>query len=228
MIQATQILKYIQNPYQLTLEDVAALRDLLYQYPYFQTAYTLIAKATYKKGQLSVGPEVQTAAIYATDRNYLRALLEEEPPFVAPVLVEKEAPEAIATPEIPPKKIPTPPSDPYHFINGYINNIRKREARKITKDKSREQIDIIEAFIQKEVQFRPHLLKEVSYEHFQVDLTQESTTFHDDLFTENLAQVLFQQGRVQRAVDIYNKLSLKFPEKRTYFASLAEELKTQV
>ncbi len=226
-MQAAQFLKYIQNPHQLTLGDVTALQGALHQYPYFQAAYTLIAKAIYNKDQTSLGHEVQTAAIYATDRAHLQALLEGEPPFITPAPEKKEAPEVAVIPVGEPKEAPPSSSEAYHFIDGYINHIRKKETREITKKKNQEQLYIIEAFIQKGKQFRANSSKEVMQEQFQVDLTQESTTFHDDLITESLAQVLFQQGKVQRAIEVYEKLGFKFPEKKTYFVSLAEELKTQ-
>ena len=44
-------------------------------------------------------------------------------------------------------------------------------------------------------------------------------------FTETLAQIYADQGYPEQAAQIYSRLSLRFPEKSAYFASLIEKLK---
>jgi tetratricopeptide (TPR) repeat protein len=220
-MQAEQLLKLLHHPHKITPEDVAALHNLLRLYPYFQAAYALLAKAAYDQDPLSAGQAVRIAAVYATDRNHLRALLEDTPPFAAP------APEAIPVTSAPKEENIRPKVRKYDYINSYINTIQQKAQRKITNQKSLAQLDSIQAFLQKNVDFRSKLLQSIPNEVFQVDLTQQSTVFHDDLATENLAQVLQQQGKLQRALAIYEKLVLKFPEKRTYFTSLIKKLKCQ-
>lgn len=47
----------------------------------------------------------------------------------------------------------------------------------------------------------------------------------DDFCTETLARIYLEQGYPEQAMDIYSKLSLRYPEKSVYFAALNEEIK---
>ncbi len=52
----------------------------------------------------------------------------------------------------------------------------------------------------------------------------ESVSFKNDMMTETLANIYVKQGKIEKALDIYNTLRLKFPEKSAYFASLIQNL----
>lgn len=61
---------------------------------------------------------------------------------------------------------------------------------------------------------------EYSYE----DLGKESVAEYEDNISETLADVYIKQGNLKKAVYIYQKLQLLFPEKSCYFAKKIEEL----
>ena len=223
-MEAEHLLRLLHHPHETTPEDASNLRDLLRRYPYFQVGYALLAKAAHDQDRATAGPIIQLAALHATNRPHLKAFLEDTPPFTAPASTPQEV---VVPVHVEEEQQQQAPADDYDFINGYINAIRQRGKRTITKQKSLAQLNIIQNFMQKDVHFKPRPLQEMPEEDFYLDLTQKSTAFHEDLATETLARVLMQQGKLARALDIYTQLSLKFPEKKAYFASLIEELKSQ-
>jgi hypothetical protein len=46
-----------------------------------------------------------------------------------------------------------------------------------------------------------------------------------DFCTETLAKIYLEQDYTEQAIDIYSKLSLRYPEKSVYFAALIDEIK---
>lgn len=60
----------------------------------------------------------------------------------------------------------------------------------------------------------------------KVKVDKGNDHFADDEYcTETLAKIYYQQGCYKRALEVYEKLILLYPEKNTYFAALKEEIK---
>ena len=47
----------------------------------------------------------------------------------------------------------------------------------------------------------------------------------DDIISESLAKIFVNQGKKEKAIDIYKKLIWKFPQKKALFAAQIEKLK---
>jgi tetratricopeptide (TPR) repeat protein len=110
-----------------------------------------------------------------------------------------------------------------------IQELKSRKEIKISDAHKKEQIDIINDFIEKE----PVLSKRISAEdqasrQEAEDLSANSTNLSDDVVSETLAKLMLKQGRKEKAIDIYKKLIWKFPQKKTYFVEIIGELKKQL
>jgi hypothetical protein len=56
------------------------------------------------------------------------------------------------------------------------------------------------------------------------ELVEHSLDEDDDLMSEALAELLASQGNKQRAIEMYEQLIIKFPEKKTFFALKIKDL----
>lgn len=104
-----------------------------------------------------------------------------------------------------------------------IETIKRKEKKVIVDSKMQEQIDLIKAFSKKDIKLAT--IREIEANQNTENLAASSTKFHDNLLSESFAKLLVNQGKKKMAIEIYEKLSLKFPDKRAYFADLIENLK---
>ena len=65
-----------------------------------------------------------------------------------------------------------------------------------------------------------------SYSGDKVQELADHSISEREIVTETMAEVWLKQGNKEKAIEIYNKLSLLNPAKSAYFASLAEQLKS--
>jgi len=102
----------------------------------------------------------------------------------------------------------------------WLNPSSVKQQKKVTK------ASIIDRFIKE----NPSISKPKPETYNTPDLAKLSIEDNDDLVTETLARVYMKQGHYDKAIKTYQKLSLKIPEKKAFFASqieVIEELKKQ-
>ena len=57
---------------------------------------------------------------------------------------------------------------------------------------------------------------------------EKSISDNDFLTTETLAELYFEQGHYERAIQAYNILCLKYPKKSSFFANRIKDIKTKI
>jgi tetratricopeptide (TPR) repeat protein len=107
-----------------------------------------------------------------------------------------------------------PPMDPKSS-----DNRGKMHLDEKTKSKS----EIIDRFIRN----APRITRSKTDFFNPVDWAKNSTIDKEDIVSETLAKIYQNQGNTEKAIKIYKKLILKYPEKSSYFAALIEKIRTE-
>lgn len=241
-MNATQFQNIIDRKDFLEEFEILQIQKMQEKYPFFQIPHFLIARHEFLSNPSITPPNLGYAAINSPNRIYLKAAMEAQKnqdhlihagDFHAdtPIEIEiteqgtkssiqkisekiREAKTEQTNPKPARRKIPA---------DDIIESIRKKEKKVIQDSKMKEQIDLIKAFSKKEIKLAT--IKEIEDNQNPENLAQSSTVFHDNLLSESYAKLLVLQGKKKPAREIYRKLILKFPDKRTYFEELIEKLK---
>jgi len=99
-------------------------------------------------------------------------------------------------------------------LNAWTEPTSKREQTTPPTAEKRKGDDIIERFIQQEPQLSPPSADKMSPENKARKSAEDSL----EVVSETLAKIYTEQLLLDKAIATYQKLSLKFPEKSTYFA----------
>lgn len=84
--------------------------------------------------------------------------------------------------------------------------------------------EIIDSFIKNEPQISPPKPEQINNE----NKAKKSAEDHNDLVSETLAKIYIEQMLYDKAIETYEKLSLKFPEKSRYFADLIQSIEKKI
>jgi hypothetical protein len=215
-VNATQFVELIQKADRLEKGDYLLLKKVQKNFPYFHVAHALSSRFEALQQDSNPSPSLPLAAVTSSDRKWLKKWLTNPigTSETIPEANEGTAIEVVASPK--PKKRSAPKED-------LIESIKRKDKKEILDVKKQEQIDLIKAFSKKDIKLAT--IKEIEANQNTENLADASTTLNDQVLSETFAKILLQQNKKAMAIEIYEKLALKFPEKRAYFADLIEKTK---
>jgi hypothetical protein len=105
-----------------------------------------------------------------------------------------------------------------------VDDLTHQQTQTVPFDFRRKEYQIIERFIKEEPQIKPPPANKIDTE----NKAKRSSEDSHELVSETLAKVYVEQMLYHKALEVYKKLSLKYPEKSTYFASQIKYLELKV
>jgi len=105
-----------------------------------------------------------------------------------------------------------------------LESVRNEELESEVNTKFSEQ-DIINSFLSKNANIISPTKDSVEFS--PSNLARLSIVDDENFITETLASIYVKQGNYQKAINAFNKLMLKYPEKKTYFAARIKKIETE-
>ena len=115
--------------------------------------------------------------------------------------------------------------EPYHTVDYFASQGIRLKEEKLGNDPLSTQVKTFTQWLRsmKKIHADEQAKMGVKEEE-QVIRIADNSNKEDAVLTETMAQVLLQQGKKSKAIELYRKLSLLHPEKSSYFASLIEKI----
>ncbi|MDR2811321.1 MAG: hypothetical protein LBB84_12360 [Tannerellaceae bacterium] len=236
-MDATELYRFMEDASLLNKDTLPGLKQLVDDYPYFQTARMLYLKNLAMLNDIQFGVELNKTAIYIPDRKMLYMFIEDVRLILKKHTVQEPLPEEqnpfdlIDTflkdqlGEEPDPTIVLPPSVNQDYVLWSIREGQSLEDGNLSPALKHE--DLINKYLEDEEQGGRRWMD-------TDDTTQYATpdsigklnqneeeggkSLDDSYFTETLARVYIRQKRYAKALEIIRNLSLKYPEKNIYFA----------
>lgn len=211
---ADQINKYLQAPRLLNQDSLPLLKELTERYPAFEAGWMLYLKNLKNLNHLSFEQELISGAIRIHNRRKLYSFLNET--------------DQVRTTELSGKS----PSGKDEIFNLIFTPEYKLEIEEKTDTAALESEVKFEkkpgkgaGLIEKFLEAQPKMPQFADSENdAQKELSPSQDHVNEEFVTETLANIYARQGYYKKAIQIFEKLSLKYPEKSTYFAGQIEKI----
>ncbi|MGE5395776.1 MAG: hypothetical protein ACM3P1_13620 [Candidatus Saccharibacteria bacterium] len=211
---AEQLYLYMQYPEQLNQETLSELKELTERYPAFEGGWMLYLRNLKNLNDVSFEQELINGAIRIQNRRKLYLLLNEKEKAEQTALTESQAEneDELLNLFFPTEYQLEPLEKKEETLSEIARSIQNKPGKKVR---------LIDKFLEAQPKMPP-IKEEESTSPMDSKPAQEDV--NEEFVTETLASIYAQQGYYKKALQIFEKLSLKYPEKSTYFAAQIEKV----
>ena len=196
----------IQNPYIIDKDESIYISNILDNFPYFQTAHILYSKALQNTKSIRFKSQLKKAAIYSGDRNLLFDIISQQEDLnISKTNIKHKVKKEEKKAE----------------LHSFLDWISIVQTKKIVRSKKQNSDEIINIFLEK----KPKIKNNKQRFFNASENAKKSIVENNDIITETLAKVYAKQEHFEKAILAYQKLSLKYPQKSSYFADQIKVIK---